>query len=256
MIKTRIDSLLVDRGLAPSRQKAQALIMAGCVLVNDVPAQKPGQQVAADVDIRIRGEDHPYVSRGGVKLAYALEEFGCEIAGRICMDVGASTGGFTDCLLKEGAARIYAVDVGYGQLAQSVANDDRVVVMDRTNIRELKRSDIPEDVDLASIDVSFISLKLVLPKVKEFLAKSADVIALIKPQFEVGRELIGKGGVVRDAASHALAIDGVREAGLALGLRVQGIVESPIRGAKGNKEFLIHFQKPELDIQDSRYENN
>ncbi|MFH1831067.1 MAG: TlyA family RNA methyltransferase [Pseudomonadota bacterium] len=242
MNKIRIDTLLVEKKLVPSRQKAQALIMAGCVLVDEVPVEKPGQRVFEDAMIRIKGEDHPYVSRGGVKLARALEEFGCEVAGRTCMDVGASTGGFTDCLLKAGAARVYAIDVGYGQLASKVAKDERVVVMDRINIRKLERRDIADDVDLAVIDVSFISLKLVLPKVNEFLAKRADIIALIKPQFEVGRDRVGKGGIVRDAASHEIAINNVIEAGHALGLGDQGVIESPIKGAKGNKEFLIHFK--------------
>jgi 23S rRNA (cytidine1920-2'-O)/16S rRNA (cytidine1409-2'-O)-methyltransferase len=244
MNKIRIDSLLVERGLVHSRTKAAALIMAGCVLADDVPVEKPSQRVPEDTELRIKGEDHPYVSRGGVKLAKALEVFDCDVAGRICMDVGASTGGFTDCLLKAGAARVYAIDVGYGQLAASISSDKRVVVMDRTNIRKLERSDIPEEVDLAVIDVSFISLRSVLPKVNEFLADGADLIALIKPQFEVGRELVGKGGIVKDPAAHELATNKVKEVGASLGLSCQGVVESPILGAKGNKEFLIHFLKP------------
>jgi 23S rRNA (cytidine1920-2'-O)/16S rRNA (cytidine1409-2'-O)-methyltransferase len=242
--KTRIDRLLVERGLAPSRERAASLVMAGCVLVNEVPAVKAGQLVSADATLRVRGQDHPYVSRGGMKLARALEAFGVRPAGKACMDVGASTGGFTDCLLKQGAARVYAIDVGYGQLAHAMATDARVVVLERTNIRTLAPERIPEPIALAVIDVSFISLALVLPAVDRFLAPEASVVALIKPQFEVGRELVGKGGIVKDPASHELAIAKVRERGVTLGWRCDGIIESPILGAKGNKEFLICFRKP------------
>ncbi|MFA4973684.1 MAG: TlyA family RNA methyltransferase [bacterium] len=244
MAKVRIDKFVVEKGLALSREKAQALIMAGCVLIDETPATKPGQLVDPDAVVRVRGEDHPYVSRGGVKLAAAFSEFKIDAEGKICMDVGASTGGFTDCLLKSGAARIYAVDVGYGQLDQRVARDDRVIVLDRQNIRSLKKGKIAETIDLAVIDVSFISLSLVLPAVDLFLKEGASVIALIKPQFEVGRELVGKGGIVRDPASHELAIEKVRAAAKGLGWEERGLIESPITGAKGNKEFLIYFKKP------------
>lgn len=241
MKKERIDKLLVDRGLAPTRQKAQALIIAGCVLVDDVPALKPGQQVQPDADVRVRGEDHPYVSRGGVKLARALEKFKIDVDGKICMDVGSSTGGFTDCLLKNGASRIYAIDVGYGQMDPSVARDERVIVMDRQNIRSLKKGKIAEAIELAVIDVSFISLAIVLPAVDLFLKAGASIVALIKPQFEVGRELVGKGGIVKDTAAHDHAVSSVRASGEGLGWKCAGVIESPILGAKGNKEFLVHF---------------
>lgn len=232
---------MVDRGLVRTRQKAQALIMAGCVLVNDVPIEKPGQQVPPDANVRVRGEDHPFVGRGGVKLARALGEFGIEVEGKICMDVGSSTGGFTDCLLQKGATRIYAIDVGYGQMDPRLVRDERVVVMDRQNIRSLKKGKIAEAIDFAAIDVSFISLRIVLPAVDLFLKEGASVVALIKPQFEVGRDLVGKGGIVKDPNAHELAIAAVRASGEGLGWGCAGVIESPILGAKGNKEFLIHF---------------
>jgi 23S rRNA (cytidine1920-2'-O)/16S rRNA (cytidine1409-2'-O)-methyltransferase len=240
--RVRIDKLLVERGLAPSREKAVALLMAGCVLVGEVPVEKPGQLIDPDAAIRIKGQDHPYVGRGGVKLARALEAFAIDVRDKVCMDVGASTGGFTDCLLKHGAARVYAIDVGYGQLAQAIATDPRVVVIERQNIRLLPRERIPEPIALAVIDVSFISLALVLPHVDRFLAPGATVVALVKPQFEVGRELVGKGGIVKDPASHELAVAKVRAAGEALGLRCEGVTDSPLLGAKGNREFLILFR--------------
>ena len=242
--KVRVDRLLVERGLAPTREKAQALVMAGCVFAGQTKAAKSGQLFAADTPLEVRGEDHPYVGRGGVKLAGALDRFAVDPRDRICMDVGASTGGFTDCLLRRGARRVYAVDVGYGQLAWAIATDPRVVVIERTNIRTLAPERIPDAVALAVIDVSFISLAIVLPAVAPFLARGADVVALIKPQFEVGRELVGKGGIVRDPASHELAVARVREAGGALGWVACGVVDSPILGAKGNREFLIHFRTP------------
>lgn len=236
--------LLVERGLAPTRTKAQALVMAGCVFIGETKMAKPGQQVADDAALEVRGRDHPYVGRGGVKLAHALDHFGIEVSGSVCMDVGASTGGFTDCLLSRGASKVYAVDVGYGQLAWKIAEDPRVVVLERTNVRSMERSRIPDAIDLAVIDVSFISLEIVLAAVDPFLVPGALVIALVKPQFEVGRELVGKGGVVRDEASRALAIEKVLAAGEALGWCSAGVVPSPILGAKGNAEFLLHFQKP------------
>jgi len=243
LAKVRIDKLLVDRGLVPSREKAQALVMAGCVLVDEVPVTKPGHAVDPATAIRVRGQDHPYVGRGGVKLAGALKEFGIDPAGKVCMDVGASTGGFTDCLLKNGASKVYAVDVGYGQLAHEIATDARVVVIERTNIRTMEQDRITEQIDIAVIDVSFISLSIVLPAVDRFLAQGAQVIALIKPQFEVGRELVGKGGIVKDPASHELAVSKVKDVGASLGWSCEGVIDSPILGAKGNKEFLVHFKK-------------
>ena len=242
--RVRIDKAMVDAGLAPTRQKAQALVMAGCVFSGGARIEKPGHQIDPSHEIEVRGEDHPFVGRGGLKLDRALREFVVDPEGAICMDVGASTGGFTDCLLKRGARRVYAVDVGYGQLARRLAEDERVVVIDRTNIRKLDRGLVPDPIGIAVIDVSFISLSIVLPSVDPFLSAGASVVALIKPQFEVGRELVGKGGIVKDPASHLIAIERVRSAGLSLGWVFKGLCDSPILGAKGNKEFLIHFLKP------------
>lgn len=243
MRTVRIDKLMVDRELVPSRQKAQALLMAGLVLVDEVPVTKAGKLVKEDATIRIKGEDHPYVGRGGVKLEHAIREFGCDIRGRVCMDVGASTGGFTDCLLKCGAAKVYAVDVGYGQLASKIANDPRVIVMDRQNIRDLDVGRVPEKIDVVTVDVSFISLELVLPVIDRFLKDDGLAITLIKPQFEVGRELVGKGGIVKDPASHKLAVDKVVDFAEKMGWTTEGVTPSPIEGAKGNKEFLALFRK-------------
>ena len=191
--------------------------------------------------IVIKGEDHPYVSRGGVKLSHALNEFKLNVEGLVCMDVGASTGGFTDCLLQRGASRVYAVDVGYGQLAWKLMEDKRVVVIERTNIRSLAYDKVPDAIDLSVLDVSFISLAVVLPVVKIFLKDKASIVALVKPQFEVNREFVGKGGVVRNKEYHDMAIEKVKKAGLQIGWNCHGVVESPILGAKGNREFLIHF---------------
>lgn len=243
MKKVRIDTLLVDRKLVPSREKAKSLLMAGLVLVDEAPVTKPGRLISLDAAIRIRGEDHPFVGRGGVKLKAALDAFGCDIRNKICMDVGASTGGFTDCLLQSGASRVYAIDVGYGQLAQRIARDPRVVVIDRQNIRYLKAEKIPEPIDIAAIDVSFISLELVLPVVDLFLSRRGIVIALIKPQFEVGPKLVGKGGIVRDESARQAAITKIKLCGEGLGWSCSGVISSPIKGAKGNKEYLILFQK-------------
>lgn len=243
MARIRVDKLLVAKGLAPTREKAQALVMAGCVFAGGVKVEKPGLQIDDELNLEVRGRDHPYVSRGGVKLMHALDSFGVSVEGRICMDVGVSTGGFADCLLARGAAKIYAIDVGYGQLAWKIAKDPRVVVIERTNIRNMSRDYVSEAIAIAVIDVSFISLTLVLPAVDCFLTEGSSIIALIKPQFEVGRELVGKGGIVKDPSSHELAIQKVREAGYKLGLVEEGIVDSPILGTKGNREFLIYFQK-------------
>jgi 23S rRNA (cytidine1920-2'-O)/16S rRNA (cytidine1409-2'-O)-methyltransferase len=243
MKKVRIDKVLVDIGLAPSRAKAVALIMAGCVLVDDVPVQKAGQTVDPEADIRLRGKDHPYVSRGGLKLERAMKEFGIDAARKTCMDLGASTGGFTDYLLQNGASLVYAIDVGYGQLAMKLLQDDRVVVIERTNVRYLTEDHVPEQVDLVVMDLSFISLELIFPAIEPFIGSGAQIVALIKPQFEVGRDLVGKGGIVRDPDSRELAIAKVRQAGEALGWIVEGVTESPIKGAKGNVEFLICFKK-------------
>jgi 23S rRNA (cytidine1920-2'-O)/16S rRNA (cytidine1409-2'-O)-methyltransferase len=237
--KIRLDRLLVDRGLCESRTRAQALIMAGKVVVGEHAASKSGALVAADADVRVRGQDHPFVSRGGVKLRGALEQFAeLAVAGRVAMDIGASTGGFTDCLLQAGAARVYAVDVGYGQLAWKLAQDPRVVVLDRTNIRTLAPATVGEQVTLAVADCSFISLTKVLPSVPQFLAPDADVVVLIKPQFEVGAGRVGKGGVVRDAGARDAAVSTVIAAAGQLGFVVAGICDSPITGQDGNVEFF------------------
>lgn len=235
----RLDKLVVQRGLTHSREKAQALILAGCVWVDGEPVTQSGRKVRDDARIEVHGQDHPYVSRGGVKLAHALDAFGLDVVGLVAMDVGASTGGFTDCLLQRGARRVYAVDVGYGQLAWKLRQDPRVVALERQNIRYLDPAKIPEPIQCAVIDVSFISLRLVLPKVAAFLAEESLVVALIKPQFEAGREHVGKGGVVRDREVHEGVCRSVASAAEALGFDILGITPSPILGPKGNREFLL-----------------
>lgn len=237
--KVRLDRLLVERALCESQARAQAWIMGGKVVVGEHVADKAGMMVAADVVVRVRGLDLPYVSRGGVKLRGALDVFaGVAVAGRVAMDIGASTGGFTDCLLQAGAARVFAVDVGYGQLAWKLASDPRVVVLDRTNIRTLTPAQVGEAVGLVVADCSFISLTKVLPGVPQFLAPGADVVVLIKPQFELAAGRVGKGGVVRDAGARAEAVAAVVAAAGALGFRVVGSCDSPITGQDGNVEFF------------------
>ncbi|MFQ5509912.1 MAG: TlyA family RNA methyltransferase [Leptospirillia bacterium] len=240
--RIRLDQLLVDRGLVESRTRAQSTIMAGRVRVDGQVVSKSGTRVEAEADITC-AEPPPFVSRGGQKLAAALAEFGISPAGRVCLDAGASTGGFTDCLLKNGASRVYAVDVGYGQLDDRVANDPRVVVMDRTNVRHLPPSDLPETMDLVVGDLSFISLTLVLPALAGVMRPDAEMVLLVKPQFEVGRENVGKGGIVRDEAAREGAIERVVTAAAELGLSLSGRMTSPITGAKGNVEFLIHLTR-------------
>lgn len=240
MPKQRLDVLLVQRGLAETRQRAQALILAGDVLVDGNVISKVGTLVAHDATITIRAP-LPFVSRGGFKLAHALDVFGVDPRDKICADIGASTGGFTDCLLQRGAARVYAIDVGYGQLAWQLRNDPRVIVMDRINIRYLDA--LPELLDLITIDVSFISLLLVLPVAKRLLQPRGQVIALIKPQFEAGRTQVGKGGIVRDARVHREVIEKIARAAMEDDWRVRGVCRSPIQGADGNIEFLIHLSK-------------
>jgi 23S rRNA (cytidine1920-2'-O)/16S rRNA (cytidine1409-2'-O)-methyltransferase len=243
-VRVRLDRLLVDRGLAPSRERAQRLILAGAVLVEERPVTKPGAVVAADARLRLRGAPAPYVSRGGEKLAGALDAFGLDVRGRVALDVGASTGGFTDCLLRRGARRVIAVDVGYGQLAWSLRQDPRVVVLERVNARHLAAVELPETPDLATIDVAFISLALVLPAVAAVLAPGSPVVALVKPQFEVGRGQVGKGGVVRDPGLRAAAVARVRAAAAAAGLCVGGEAESVLPGPKGNREVFLLLAKP------------
>jgi 23S rRNA (cytidine1920-2'-O)/16S rRNA (cytidine1409-2'-O)-methyltransferase len=236
--KVRLDKLLVERGLCESRARAQAVVLAGEVVVGDHAVNKPGTLVDADASLRIKGESNPYVSRGGLKLRAALDSFAITVTATVCMDVGASTGGFTDCLLQAGAARVYAIDVGYGQLAWKLTNDARVVVLDRQNIRELAPEQIPEPIDLAVADCSFISLTKVLPHLPPFLRTGANVIALVKPQFEVGRELVGKRGVVRDDELREAARTRVEAHARELGFEVRGHVASPIEGREGNREWL------------------
>jgi 23S rRNA (cytidine1920-2'-O)/16S rRNA (cytidine1409-2'-O)-methyltransferase len=242
--KERIDVLLVERGLAESRAKAQALILAGQVVVGDQRVDKPGTQVSVDAELRLKGEVLPYVSRGGLKLKAAIDRFGLEVRGRVCADIGASTGGFTDCLLQEGAVRVHAIDVGYGQLHEKLRTDPRVRSRERVNARYLTAEELPEKVGVAVIDVSFISLTQVLPAVLPFLEPGGLLVALVKPQFEVGRERIGKGGVVRDAAARQEAIDAVVAFAREQGLTVQGVMDSPVPGPAGNVEALLVASKP------------
>ena len=246
--KERIDKLLVDRGLVSSRERSRALILAGAVLVDEQVVDKAGAQIAREAEIRLRGEDIPFVSRGGLKLAKGLDAFALDVRERIAIDVGASTGGFTDCLLQRGARKVYAVDVGYGQLAWSLRTDPRVVNLERTNIRNLQGADLPETPDLAVIDASFISLAIVLPATLSLLTPDAIIVALIKPQFEVGKGAVGKGGVVRDAEQHDQVVLKIRGLAEELGCHVIGVTESPILGPKGNKEFLICLQKVEPNL--------
>jgi 23S rRNA (cytidine1920-2'-O)/16S rRNA (cytidine1409-2'-O)-methyltransferase len=241
--KERLDKLLVTRGLVQSRERARALILAGQVVVDHHTVDKAGAQVSTDVSLRLKGEDIPYVSRGGLKLEKALETFAVDVTGQVALDVGASTGGFTDCLLQRGAVRVYAVDVGYGQLAWKLRQDERVVNLERTNIRHLQAETLQEKPGLAVIDASFISLDKVLPATLALLDEQAEVVALIKPQFEVGRGAVGKGGVVRDASQHEEVVERIRCLSEELGCQVLGVTESPILGPKGNREFLIHLQK-------------
>lgn len=241
----RADLVLVEQGLAGSRERARALILAGEVLDGDRPVAKAGDLVAPDAALRLRTAPMPYVSRGGLKLAHALSTFGVDPTGRVAVDVGASTGGFTDCLLQRGAARVYCIDVGYGQLDAKIANDPRVVVFDRTNVRTAPPGLLPEQADLGVVDVSFISLTLVLPALATLLRPGAPLLALVKPQFEVGRARIGKGGIVRDEAARADAVVAVESAARALGYGVRGQTPSPITGGKGNVEFLLHLTAPD-----------
>jgi 23S rRNA (cytidine1920-2'-O)/16S rRNA (cytidine1409-2'-O)-methyltransferase len=238
--RQRLDLLLLERGLVDSREDGRRKILAGDVLVNDQAATKAGSLIDTGAAIRLKPSSR-YVSRGGLKLEKALSEFAIDVTGKTALDVGASSGGFTDCLLVHGAAHVFAVDVGYGQLDWKLRNDPRVTVFEKTNIRYLDRSSLPGDADLATIDASFISLKLVLPCVKALLTARHEVIALIKPQFEVGKGKVGKGGVVRSVEEHARVIEEIRESAAALRYEVVGVTESPLLGPKGNKEFLIYL---------------
>jgi 23S rRNA (cytidine1920-2'-O)/16S rRNA (cytidine1409-2'-O)-methyltransferase len=237
MKKQRLDVALVERGLADTRSKAQSMIMARRVTVNGQYVDKAGAGVGGDDEIAVVALEHPWVGRGGMKLAHALREFAIDVRGKVCADVGASTGGFTDVLLKSGAARVYAIDVGYGQIDASLRNDPRVVNREKVNARYLEATDFDQPIDFVSIDVSFISLTLILPAVARFLR--GELVALIKPQFEVGKGDVGKGGIVRDAAKRDAAVEAVVAFARGLGFEVRGVIESPVKGAEGNVEFLM-----------------
>ena len=245
-MKVRLDKLIVDRGLAASRERAQSLILAARVLVDEQKVTKPGQAVNDDAALRLLGDDLRYVSRGGLKLEGALRHWQIDLTDKFCLDVGASTGGFTDCMLQHGAARVLAVDTGYGQIAERLRRDERVSLMERTNARNLNPGDLPPGIEFFSMDVSFISATLVLPPVIAAARHAAAVgtvlegVILVKPQFEVGRERVGKGGIVRDAEAQQFAVDRVRDAVQAIGGDVLDVIESPITGAEGNREFLMH----------------
>jgi 23S rRNA (cytidine1920-2'-O)/16S rRNA (cytidine1409-2'-O)-methyltransferase len=244
-MKVRLDRLLVERGLAASRERAQAMVIGGRVLVNEQKVDKPGAPVAGDAALRLLGDDPRYVSRGGLKLEAALKHWAIDVRGRFCVDVGASTGGFTDCLLQHGAARVLAIDTGYGQIAQKLRSDARVSLLERTNARHLHPSDLPEGISLIAMDVSFISATLVLPAVVaaafgEPAAPGRELVVLVKPQFEAGREFVGKGGIVREAAGHELAVARVRDCLIGIGGREVEWIDSPILGMEGNREFLMH----------------
>ena len=242
MKKERLDVLMVRRNLAESREKAKALIMSGIVYVNGQKEDKAGTSFEETVQIEVRGSTLKYVSRGGLKLEKAMNRFGVELAGKVCMDVGASTGGFTDCMLQNGAVKVYAVDVGHGQLAWKLRNDDRVICMEKTNIRYVTPEDIGDRIEFSSIDVSFISLTKVLGPVKQLLTDNGQVVCLIKPQFEAGREKVGKKGVVREKSVHLEVIEMVSDYARSIGFGILGLEFSPIKGPEGNIEYLLYLQ--------------
>lgn len=245
MKKVRLDQLVFDQGLSESRERAKAIIMSGVVYVNGQRADKPGAQVAPDVKIEVRGNTLPYVSRGGFKLEKALKVFPVDPTGLTCIDCGASTGGFTDVLLQNGAAKVYAVDVGYGQLAWSLRTDDRVVNLERTNFRHITEEQMPEAIDFASVDVSFISLKHIFPNLHLLLRPCGQAVCLIKPQFEAGRDKVGKKGVVREAATHLEVVERVIGMAIENGFSVLGLEFSPVKGPEGNIEYLLYVEKSE-----------
>jgi 23S rRNA (cytidine1920-2'-O)/16S rRNA (cytidine1409-2'-O)-methyltransferase len=246
-MKKRLDQFLLDKGIASSRSKAQAIIMAGRVLINEQKIDKAGILVDEKSTIRILGDQNPYVSRGGLKLEKALDEFKADPSGKICLDIGASTGGFTDCLLQRGALKVYAIDVGYGQLDLKIRNDKRVIVIEKTNARNLAPADLYKDnkdkADLAVIDVSFISLSKILPAVHGLIKEDGEVVALVKPQFEAGRSEVGKGGVIKDKAVREKALNNVIESAKNIGFNFTASIDSPIKGTDGNIEFLIYLKK-------------
>jgi 23S rRNA (cytidine1920-2'-O)/16S rRNA (cytidine1409-2'-O)-methyltransferase len=244
MKKERLDVLLVDRGLAESRTKAQALILAGEVVVGDQRVDKPGTRVPVEAELRLKGDGLKFVSRGGLKLEAALAHFSLDVSGRVCADIGASTGGFTDCLLQRGATRVHAIDVGWGQLHEKLRKDPRVVSRERVNARNLTANELPEPVGVLVFDVSFISLRLVLPSALPFLAPGGFLVALVKPQFEAGQAHVGTGGVVRDPAARQASIDGIKHLVAGLDLEVLGVIDSPIAGPAGNVEALLAARRP------------
>jgi len=240
-MKVRLDKFLVEQGLVPSRERAQALILAGRVLVNEQKVEKPGAAVAGDAMVRLLGDDLRYVSRGGLKLEAALQHWQIDLIARVCADVGASTGGFTDCMLQHGAAAVLAIDIGYGQIAHKLRVDPRVTLLERMNARKLERRKVTLTVTFLAMDVSFISATLVLPAVLEAMRPTlTEAVVLVKPQFEAGREHVGKGGIVRDPAGHALAVERVRAGVQALDGKEIEVMDSPVPGAEGNREFLLH----------------
>lgn len=244
-MKKRLDVLLVEQGLADSREKAKAIIMSGIVYVDNNKEDKAGTTFEETSKIEVRGNTLKYVSRGGLKLEKAMNNFGVTLDGKVCMDVGASTGGFTDCMLQNGAVKVYSVDVGHGQLAWKLRNDDRVVCMEKTNIRYVTPDDIDDVIEFASIDVSFISLTKVLPAVREFLTQDGEIVCLIKPQFEAGREKVGKKGVVRELSTHVEVVEMIVDYARANGFRTLHLSYSPIKGPEGNIEYLLHITKDE-----------
>jgi 23S rRNA (cytidine1920-2'-O)/16S rRNA (cytidine1409-2'-O)-methyltransferase len=243
--KPRLDVALVDRGLAPTRERARALVLAGQVLVNGKPARKAGDTISVTDDLSLATPDHPYVGRGGLKLAHALDAFGIDVAGADALDIGASTGGFTDALLQRGAARVVALDVGHGQLDWKLRTDPRVIVVERVNARTLRPEHLPEHArrfEIVTIDVSFISLRYIFPVLPPLVAPEGHIVALVKPQFEAGRQDVGHGGIVRDPAVHQRVVEEVTAAADTVGLKRVGLVPSPIEGAEGNREFLLHLR--------------
>ena len=250
-MKKRIDVLLVEKGHFDSRERAKKAIMAGLVFVNNQRCDKAGVDVDEEANIEVKGNPIPYVSRGGLKLEKAMKNFDLTLEGKVCMDIGASTGGFTDCMLQNGARKVFSIDVGYGQLAWKLRQDERVVCMERTNIRHVTIEDTKECAQFASIDVSFISLKLVLPKAKELLDATGEIVALIKPQFEAGREKVGKKGVVREKSTHIEVIEKISDFAVESGFAILGLDYSPIKGPEGNIEYLIH-----LKTSNEGYEHN
>lgn len=243
--KKRLDLVVFEEGHTDSREKAKALIMAGQVYVNGQKELKAGAQIKADDKIEVRGSKMPYVSRGGYKLAKAMKTWNLSLDGKICMDIGASTGGFTDCMLQNGAVKVYSIDVGYGQLAWKLRSDERVVNLERTNFRYVTDEQIPEPVDFASVDVSFISLKIILPVLRERLADGGQAVCLIKPQFEAGKEKVGKKGVVRDQKVHVEVVENITNFAVECGFTLKGVTFSPIKGPEGNIEYLIYIEKSE-----------